>query len=183
MALAIVHVLGVLLASISLALLIAWIAAWEQERVKKRRLQEMSMALGVPQASLERDDLAPRLLEYVSQRYSGELLRNRLSDLCGAIRTTWGWLGSLLQVAVVLLVGWTMYEKGSDNAVHMWWALAVAVFFWIASMVFSFACLLLTGRYPGEAKVGRKIVAAAIEQMNATAVQSSAKPLASAWEN
>lgn len=67
-----------------------------------------------------------------------------------------------------------MYPSGAENAVYMWSALAVAVFFWVVSVAFSFACLLLTGRYPGEAKMARKTIAAFIEQRNATTAPRSA---------
>ena len=59
----------------------------------------------------------------------------------------------------------------------------VALFFWLASVAFSFACLLLTGRYPGEAKMARKSIAAFIEQRNASAAPAGAVPLAPAWES
>jgi hypothetical protein len=143
-------------------------AAKEQERVQKRRLQDASLALGVPVGALESDEtLIPRLLEYSSQRFSGELLRNRFSDLCGMLRTGWGWLGSLIQVGIVLGVAWTMYNEGAQNAVYMWSVLAVAVFFWVVSVALAFSCLLLTGRYPGEANMARKSIAAVIEQRGA----------------
>jgi hypothetical protein len=57
--------------------------------------------------------------------------------------------------------------------------LAVSIFFWLASVAFAFTCLLLTGRYPGEAKTARKSIAAVIEQWDA----SAAKPLSPAWES
>lgn len=80
-------------------------------------------------------------------------------------------------------VSWSMYTEGAQSAVVMWSVLAVAIFFWIASVAFSFACLLLTGRYPGEAKMARKSIAAVIEQRSATVTtQETARPLATAWE-
>jgi hypothetical protein len=183
MVMATVHVLGALAATIALGLLVLVIGAWEQERVQKRRLQDASIALGIPLSSLEQDedhkDLIPRLIQYSSQRYSGELLRNRVSDLCALLRTVWGWLSTLLQVVIVVAVSWLMFSEGAQSAVAMWLVLAVALFFWLASVAFSFACLLLTGRYPGEAKMARKAIAAAIDQRAA----SEGKPLAPAWNN
>jgi hypothetical protein len=75
-----------------------------------------------------------------------------------------------------------MYSSGAENAVYMWSVLAVAIFFWIVSVAFSLACLLLTGRYPGEAKMARKAIAAFIQQRNTTAAHETAKPLATARE-
>jgi len=179
MVMAAVHVVGALAATIALGLLVLVLGAWEQERVQKRRLQDAAMALGVPLASLEQDEeLIPRLIQYSSQRYSGELLRNRISDLCGLVQTVWGWLSTLLQVGIAIGVAWLMFSDGAQTAVVMWLVPAVALFFWLASVAFSFACLLLTGRYPGEAKLARKAIAAVIEQRAA----SEAKPLAPEWD-
>lgn len=179
MGLAMVHVVGALGTSFAFGLLVLFIGVWEQEHIKKRRLLDASIALGVPATSLETDDsLVPRLIQYSSQRYSGDLLRNRLSDLCGALRTTWGWLSSLLQVGIVVAVGWAMYADGGQNAAYMWCVLAVAVFFWLAGVGFSLACLVLTGRYPGEAKGMRKLIAAVIEQRHASEARSAVASIA-----
>lgn len=179
MGLAVVHVIGALGGSCAFGILVLLIAVWEQERVEKRRWQDASIALGAPVAALETDvSLIPRLLDYSSQRYSGELLRNRFSDLCGILRTGWGWLGTLIQAGIVVGVGWAMYTSGAENAVYMWSVLAVAVFFWLVAVAFSFACLLLTGRYPGEAKAARKSLAAFIEQRNAVMPPTGEQPLA-----
>lgn len=184
MAMAILHVVGALGMSFAFGILVLVIGTWEQERVQRRRLQDASIALGVPLASLENDEeLIPRLIQYSSQRYSSELLRNRVSDLCGPLRTAWGWLSTLVQVGIVAGVSWSMYTEGAQSAVLMWSVLAVSIFFWLASVVFSYACLLLTGRFPGEAKMSRKSIAAVIEQRSTeTAAQETAKPLATAWE-
>lgn len=165
MIMAIVHVVGALSLTSIFGLLAVFIGVSEQKRVQKRRLQDASIALGVPLSSVENDEsLIPRLIQYSSQRYSNEMLRNRVSDLCGLLRSAWGLLGGLLQVGAVAGIGWYMYTDGAQNAVVMWSVLALAIFFWLSSVVFSFICLLLTGRYPGEAKMARKSIAAAIEQ-------------------
>lgn len=177
MAVAIIHVVGAIVATLVFGILVLIIGGWEQGRVQRRRLQDASIALGVSLAELENDEsLVPKVIQYSSQRFSGDLLRNRLSDLCGALRTMWGWLGTLLQVCIVVGVGWSMYSNGAESAVYMWSVLAVAVCFWLASVVFSFACLLLTGRYPGEAKAARKELAAFIEKRSAMKANESSEP-------
>lgn len=182
MGMAVVHVVGALFASFAFGIGVMLIAAWEQERVQKRRLQDASIALGVSVSALDNDEsLIPRVLEYWSQRFSADLFRNRLSDLCGYVRAGWGWLGTLVQVGIVVGVGWAMYTSGAENAVYMWSVLAVAIFFWLAAVAFSFTCLLLTGRYPGEARLARKSIAAFIEQRSAS--QPVETPLAAAWES
>jgi hypothetical protein len=172
MAFAVVHVLGALGASIAFAFLVVLITAWEQEHTRKRVLQSMSIAMGVPAASIETDEsLVPQIIEYASRRFDSELLRNRLSDLSGMLRTAWGWLGGLIQVGIIAAVAWSMFVEGAESARYMWSVPAVAVFFWLTSVGFSLACLLLTGRYPGEAKAGRKVLAKTIEQRHASAAR------------
>jgi len=156
---AIGHIVGSILAVLVLGFVTILIAAWEAQRNHKQVLEEASIKLGVAIADLDKEELTPELLQLSSERFSSELLRNRLSDLCGVIRTLWGWLSSLLQVAVLLGVVWYTMTEGLDKAVYAWFIVAISLFFWIASVVFSLVCRLLTGRYPGEAKQARKSVA------------------------
>ena len=175
MVIALCHIVGAVFASIILSLLLLLLGAWEQERVQKRRMQDAAIALGVPLASLETDDnLVPRFLQYMSQRFSGELLRNRFSDLCGNLRAAWGWLSTLVQICILIGVGWSIYSAGASNAVAMWSVPVIGLVFWAASVAFSFACLLLTGRYPGEAKTARKAIADFLEQRNTSPSRETA---------
>lgn len=48
MAMAIIHVVGALGVSFIFGILALLIGTWEQERVRKRRFQDASIALGVP---------------------------------------------------------------------------------------------------------------------------------------
>ncbi len=160
MGIATLHVIGALAVSFAFGMLVLVIGAWEQERVRKRRLQDLGIALGVPVTSLENEELTPRLMEYLSRRYSSELLRNRLADLCGMVRMAWGALSTIVQVVVIAVVGWQMYDSGSDVAVAMWSVPALALFFWLMSAAFSLVCLLFTGRYPGEPREARKSLTA-----------------------
>lgn len=179
MGMAIFHVVGALGASFAFGILTLVIGTWEQERVQKRRLQDASIALGVPVDALENnEELVPALIQYSSKRYSGELLRNRVSDLCGLLRTVWGWLSTIVQVGIVAGVSWSIYTDGAESAALMWSVLAASIFFWLASVAFSFTCLMLTGRYPSEAKFARKSIASVIEQRGASVVN----PHPPAWE-
>jgi hypothetical protein len=166
--LAVIHIVGALAASFAFGLLVFFVAAWEGKRSLKHRMQNASIALNVPATLLETDEsFGPRIVQYALQRYSDELLGNRLSDLCGTLRTAWFWLDKLLQVGIVVGVGWLMYVGGVGAAAYMWLLLAASVFFWLVSVGFSFACLVLTGRYPGEAKGARESIADSIEQRHA----------------
>lgn len=157
---AILHVAGALLAAFAFYLFTVWVASLEGEHLTKRRFQEGAMALGVTVEAIETDpSLIPKLAHFSSEKYSGELFKNRLSDLCGVLRTGWGWFGSLVQTVVPVWVLWMMYEEGADSAMAMWSVPALSVFFWVANVVFSYTCHLVTGRFPGEAKAARNYVA------------------------
>lgn len=181
---ALVHIVLALGAWFGFGFLVLYIVAWEQERAQKRRLQDAAIELGVPVAALETDEaLTQRMFEYSSKRFSGELLRNRLSDFCDIVRAVWLWGGALIQFGIVGLVCWGMYESGRESAVYMWAVPATAVFFWVVSVVFSFACKLLTGRYPGEAKAGRRALAAYIESNRTEMPHAGPAHQAAAWES
>ena len=162
------HILGALVVSLVLVFVSLWLKAWDQERIQKRRLRDVSLALGVPLAALDNEDLAPKILQYSSQRFSGELLRNRLADLCGVLCVVWVWSGSFVQLAIVAAVAWQIYESGPENAMFMWAVVAAGLFFWTCNVLFSLACLLATGRYPSEPRLARQSLAAYIEERNAT---------------
>jgi hypothetical protein len=163
------HILGALFASLVLVALSVWIKAWDQERIKKRRLKDVSLALGVPLADLDNEDLIPKMLQYSSQRFSGELLKNRVADLCGLLCLVWVWFGSFVQLAIIVMVAWQMYETGPEAAVFMWAVVAAGLFFWTSSLLLSLSCLLVTGRYPSEPRLARKSISEFIEERGAVA--------------
>lgn len=156
---AIAHIVGSILAVLVLGFFIMLIASWETDRNRKQALEETSIRLGVAVEDLDNEELTPKILQLSSERFSSELLRNRISDLLGVIRTMWGWLGSLLQVAVLLGVVWYTITDSLETAIYAWFIVGISLFFWIASVFFSLVCRLLTGRYPGEASQARKAVA------------------------
>lgn len=164
MLLATLHVVGALMASLVLVFLSVWVRAWDQKRIQKRRLRDVSLALGVPLAALDSEELTPKILQYSTQRFSGELLRNRLADLWGVFSLVWVWFGSFVQLAIVAMIAAEMYEGGPEHAIFMWWVVAAGLFFWTSSLLFSLACLLVTGRYPSEPRLARQSIAAFIEE-------------------
>lgn len=150
------HILGAVVAVVAIEIAIMLLGSWESERKRKQRLEEFSTKLGVPVEELYSKDLAPRVVQLSVEHSSSELLRNRVSDLCGALRTVWGWLGSSLQLAVLLWIIWLAVTDSPNNATYAWFIVGIAIVFWLIGVVFSFTCWLLTGRYPGEAKRARK---------------------------
>jgi hypothetical protein len=156
---AIAHILGSIIAVVIFWFVVILIASWETDRNQKRVAEELSVILGVKVEDLDRDEMAPKILDFSSKKFSSELFRNRLSDFCGLIRTLWGWLCTLTQLGVLLAVVWYTLTENSENAVYAWLIVGISVFFWLASVIFSLTCKLLTGRYPGEAKQARKAAA------------------------
>ena len=153
---AIGHIAGSVATSVVLGVIFILVATWEAERNKKRVLEEAAAKLGVAVDSLNDECLSDRIIQFSSERSSNELLRNRVSDLCGLFRTVWGLFGSLIQVGVFGAVIWFTFSESHENALYAWFAPSLSVFFWLTSVLFSLLCYFLTGRYPGEAKLARK---------------------------
>ena len=156
---AIGHIVGSQLAAAVVGWVTMLIAAWEVTRNQKHLLEEMSIQLGISVDDLEKEEMAPRIIQFSSERYSSELFRNRLSDLCGAIRTGWFWLSLFVQIGGLVGVVWYTFTDSLDTAVYSWLLVALSLLFWIVSVAFSLVCRLFTGRYPGEAKLARKAIA------------------------
>lgn len=159
MLIAITHIIGAVIVLFVFGLATVWVAGWESERNQKREKEEIAIRLGVAVGDLDNQELYPKLVQFSSERFSSELFRNRLSDFAGIIRTGWAWLGGLIQVIVFGIVVWQTFAEGADNAVYVWTLVAISIFFWIVSIIFSLVCRLLTGRYPGQAKATRKSLA------------------------
>lgn len=153
---AIGHIAGALLTMLVLSIVVVIVSAWEIRRNQRQALEDASIALGVAVEDLESDEFTPKVVQLSASRYSRELLRNRLSDFCGVLRAAWGWMGLLVQAGIVIAVAWDTFTGNPATAVNAWWIIAVALFFWLASVIFSLVCRLLTGRFPGEARQSRK---------------------------
>ena len=156
MLIAILHIAGVIFGTIALGVIVFLISSWEIKRNNRAVMQDLSIRLGVAVEDLSDEKLSPRIVELTSERFSNDRFSNRFSDLCGAVRTVWDWLGSLLQIGTLVGVVWMTVTESLTNAVHAWWIVAIGVFFWIAGVLFALLCRLLTGRYPGQAKKARK---------------------------
>ena len=153
---AIGHILGSIVVMVLLWLFVMQITAWEVQRTKKRKSEEIALSLGITIDELNDEAIAPRIFQYASERYSNELLRNRLSDFVGTIIAAWGWLGFIAQLCTLAGVIWNSINNGADNAVFAWSVVGIGVIFMLTSVFVSLGCRLLTGRYPCEAKQTRK---------------------------
>jgi hypothetical protein len=156
---AIAHALGAIIAVFAFGAAVLALSAWELRRNQKAAAEEVSIELGIPVESLDNAENASKVIRFTAARFSSDLFRNRLSDLCGWVQIGWGWLGTLLQVGVLIGVIWYSFTDGAQNAVHAWWVVGIAFFFWVTAVAFGLVCKLITGRYPGQARQARKQLA------------------------
>jgi hypothetical protein len=159
MLIAILHITGAIVGVIAFGAIVLLISTWEIERNSRALSQDLAIKLGVAVEDLADEKLTPKIFELTSERFSNDHFSNRLSDLCGVLRTAWGGLGSLLQIVTLVGVIWITVTESVANAVYAWWIVAIAVFFWVVNVLFALACRLLTGSYPGQAKKTRKELA------------------------
>lgn len=168
------HIVGAIIVLLAFGIGILMLSGWERERNQKVALQEASLALGIAVTDLDNVEHQEKIVQFAAARFSSELFRNRLSDLCGWIQIGWGWLSNLIQAGVLLGVIWYTFTGDLSNGVHAWWVVAVAFFFWISSVLFALACKLLTGRFPGQARQARKLLAEAVEGRRASQANDGA---------
>src|SRR5262249_32282670 len=131
-------------------------------RSAKAALSEISLTLGIPVSdpeNLENTEHLEAVFKFLATRSSSELLRNRLSDLCGLISFCWSWLGGLLELGVLIAVIWYTVTEDRSCSLMAWSIIAIAIFFWITHLMFTAICKVLTGRTPGQASRARKSLA------------------------
>ncbi|MCJ8352386.1 hypothetical protein [Moritella sp.] len=155
---AIAHIAGSIVVLIIFSTLVMYMASIEAEKIQKQASAEVSVALGIPVEKLESEAYAKKILEYSHHKFSSDLFQNRLSDLCGSIRTLWDWLSTIAQLLILAVVCWYTVTDNLDNAIYSWWLVGAGIAFWLISYVFSLTCNLFTGRYPGQAKRTRESV-------------------------
>jgi hypothetical protein len=156
---AIAHIFGSVVALTAFGFFTLYVASIELEKVNEIAREDISIALGLKLEELEEEINARKVLEYSSNKFSSDLFQNRISDLCGLIRILWVWMGNLTQLFIFLAACWYTYSDNLNSAIYAWGVVGAAIFFWLTSILFSLACKLLTGRYPGQAKAARKSAA------------------------
>ncbi len=164
---AVSHILGALIALFAFESAVLALSAWELKRNKKIAEEEISLALGIPAERLSDVENVSEVFKFNANRFSPDLFRNRLSDMCGWVQLVWGWLARILGVGVFLGVIWYSFTDSAQNAIYVWWVIAIAFFFSITSVVFGFICKLVTGRFPGQARQARKQLAQYINNQGA----------------
>lgn len=153
---AIAHILGSLISLLVIGYVLLMLQIYESKKIKDRAAEEASLELGVKIEDLDNEEYLKKLLNLYTIKFSSELLKNRLSDFCGFLIKAWGWFSNLIQVVILILVIWYTITDSVHNSIYAWFLPVISVFSLIISLIFSFTCKLLTGRYPGEAKTARK---------------------------
>ena len=157
--LALAHIAGAVIVVLAFGFGVLALWMWGQERIHKAAREEMSIALGISVDRLDDPENANRIVQFAAELFSSEKFQNRLSDLCWWVLVTWGWLSNLIQGGILIAVIWYSFTDSPSNAIYAWWVLAVAFLFWVISMALVFLCKLFTGRFPGQASLGRKNLA------------------------
>jgi hypothetical protein len=150
--LALVHLIGALMALEVLGLGLIRFAHWSDERSRAQAMQDLSRALHVPLSDIEKPEHSARIVAFLSERFAPDVLDNRLSDLMGTMQVYWKWAGYLLQYGFLVVVMWQAMTQDKALSVYAWLVLVIALGVWAFSLLVSWLCLLTTGRYPGQAR-------------------------------
>jgi hypothetical protein len=124
--------------------------------------KEIALNLGVTSTEFKDLNQTPKFVRAMTKRYSAELTKNRLSDVCGDILNFWSWLSLIAPTLILIGVIWYTVTEGVDRAVFAWSAVGASAFFCASSIFFAFSCWLITGRLPGEARRARKVLSEAL---------------------
>jgi formylglycine-generating enzyme required for sulfatase activity len=125
------------------------------ERADQSQRRDMAQALGIPLVEFDDAKHHAQVARLVNERFSSELLRNRLSDLCGLLLRGWWWTGAVIQLGIFITVCWLFFDEGSSVAIVIWGLPATAFSFLLVRHSAWLLCKLLTGRFPGEARARR----------------------------
>ena len=150
------HIVGAMVGLVAFWTIVRFFELWDNTKNLERFRGELSARFGGNIGTAGSEERDRKTLAYHYEKFNPELLRNRLSDFCGIIRTGWGWLGHGAEVAVLLGVIWFTFSESTQYAVYAWAIVAIDIVFWVVAVLFSLSCRLVTGRVPGEAKEARK---------------------------
>ena len=130
---------------------------WVGQYLKKCRLRNWALDIGVSCEQLTQDNsLNAAVNKYLQKTYASDVVSNKFSDFAAFVVSALYYL-SLFVSAVYLcwVVGLIIFD-GGKSAPLAWISLIFKLLFFIASVIFSFMCMLMTGRYPGEASAIRQ---------------------------
>lgn len=170
---AISHILGSITLTVIFSVFIMYIHTFQEEKYKRQLEVEASVSLGIRIEELYIDEYSASFSRFLFNKFSPDLFKNRISDLCGVIYTLWSWLFGLVQIGVFIGVCWYTFTDSLDNAKYAWSFLIFSFLFWISHMILFLSCRLFSGRYPGEAKNCRKTLSKVVRDDGHLVVKSS----------
>jgi hypothetical protein len=156
---AIAHLAGAFIALTAFGIVWWMFLAWWNAKSEARAVEELSVALGVTVEKMQTDAMAPQVIKVLGERFSSELLRNRISDLCGWIRAAFGWTSNILVYVILLAIAWFTFTEDRGNAIYAWIVIPITLVCVLLDVTFFLTCRFLTGRYPGQARYARKQLA------------------------
>lgn len=167
MGLALVHIVGPLALTGGIYYTVLILSRKWDARAESQIYLQISIALGIPASTLKKDEPTPEFIGHLSDRYSNDLLRNRVSDLWDATLLIWDLLTHLMLTAVAGFVLWGVATDDKEWANGMWFVPALFLACKCVEAAMVTMCWAITGRYPGEAKRWRKAIAETIVQREA----------------
>lgn len=163
------HIIGALIASVVLSTLLFFFGVWIDKLRAQRVMEQASLDLAVPLSELSSPSFEQSLIRYLGAKYSDDLLKNRISDLVGFLLSAFNWVVLLIELAILGFAVWLALAEDQSNAIYAWLVLPVSLIAFCVAMSVHFACKILTGRYPAQARHARKILAQGINQASAPA--------------
>lgn len=154
-----IHILGALALTVWLKR-ISWILGGKWgERAERDMLKNASIALRIPGIRVSSENVSPELFEYLSSRYDTEMLKNRISDFFDSALLIYSIVGDLILMAIGGILIYKMTTDGTEDAIMFWTIPLCAVLLATIEASTNAVCFTLTGRYPGEVKRWRMILA------------------------
>ena len=134
---------------------------------QRAETQEAAILLGVTVQDLENNEMSPLLMKYYSDRYSTELLRNRISDLFGTLIGLSKWFILSIQIGYLVWLAWYIFAVRMEHAVYVWGIVPIFMVYMLAIVLVSLSVRVATGRLPGEARAARQLVVKAYARRHA----------------
>lgn len=145
-----------LVIGLAIQFLLIIIDNWRAARINKKRAADMCRGLGVPTDSTNPDDIA-RCWKYMIDRYSTELLSNRLSDVIGTIITV---ARTVLSVMITLwyfgMIAFFVWYQDFGEPTLLWFPLISQLILSVCTYFISSITNIIFNRLPGEARIFNK---------------------------
>lgn len=153
---AISHFVGVMVVQSGIAVGLFLLDAWHKQSRVRALERDFSLKLAIPLREINHEKWEQVVLKEMNERFSNELLRNRVSDLFGVLVFIWGWFSAIALFAIYIYIAWVTYSRGLENAIWVWSVVVLGLFATGVTVVLSLICRVLTGRYPSQARQVRK---------------------------